>query len=228
MDAKEVTEAVESAQKVARQVDAMARQAHQVMAGPVAQMQQFVNGPVARWQKSLDEAASRNQASIERYRQVTADLDRHQHAEISRWVESFVASRQPPEPWAAHSSISAFITWITRRRRPDGLALERRRAHEHPAYFRDSRATGRLWFEGWRRALFLALADGHSLERIRAETRGVSPPRRRGGVLRARRRDPARRPFRERLRHSIFTHGPTVSPSPSGPVNGGELLVPIG
>lgn len=228
MDPAEAAQIIESAQKVARQVDAMARQAQRAMEGPIGQLNQWVDGSMARWQKSINIAARQNQASIEQFRQTTAALDRHQYARVNRLVESWMAPPEPPRRWALYSQVSAFVEWVNRRRRPDRFALELRRAHEHPSVSRKGRATGRLWFEEWRRTLLFALADGHSLERIRAETSGVSPPRRLRIAVRPPRRGAARRLFQERLRHSIFTHGPTTGASPNGPINGDELLVSIG
>jgi hypothetical protein len=206
MDFAEVVRLTESAQRVLRQVDSVGRQ----------------------WQASAAQTVHRHEASLERFRTATAGLDRHQYAEANHLLDSWAATQEQAQPWALWSPIFDIVEWIRNRRRPDQFALELRRAHEHPAAFRKSWAAGRFWFEDWREALFAALSAGIGLDQLRSEARGISPPSRRGVVVRAPRQDAPRRPLAERLRHSIFTHGPTPGASPIYPVIGDGLKAPIG
>lgn len=217
--------AVNSAQRVARQINAVTERIDRATRSPLARFDQFLNGPLVRCQETSDRVLRLNQTSLQRFQQTTEALDRHQSTRVTRILEGWQAP--PIQPRASRTPLERFVAWINRRRRLDSFELYLRRAHEHPAVAR--RGGGRrLWFEEWRRAALLAIANGFSLRELYAAARGASAPRRRRHSSPRPLQQTTIRPFEERLRHSIFTHGPTPGLLPSRRVHGDGPLVPTG
>ena len=226
MDATEVMKAVNSIQGVVQQVNSITERIDRATRSPLARFDRYINGPLVRYQETSNRLL-RPQDPFERFQQTTAGLDRHQFTRVTRILEGWQGPVPAPQTEGPRPLLERFIAWVNRRRRPNPFELYLCRAHEHPAVAR--RGSGRrLWFEEWRRAVLLAVADGFSVRDLRAAAQGVSPPRRRRGDSLRPRQQTAGRCFEERLRHTIFTHGPTPRPLPSRLVHGDGSLVPTG
>ncbi|MFL5898942.1 MAG: hypothetical protein ACJ76D_10875 [Solirubrobacterales bacterium] len=218
--------AVNSVQRAAGQVNSVMERVDRLTKGPLARIVQVVDGPLARWEENSG-LLLQQESSLRRFQRITKDLDRHQYTRVTRILEGWSGPAPAPQPSGDLSPLEWFIAWVNRRRRPSAFELYLRRAHEHPAVARRDGGR-RLWFEEWRRAVLLAMADGVGLEDLRAAAHAISPPHRRRGGSPPPRQQTAGRCFQERLRHAIFTHGPTRGPRPSRPVEGDGPLVPIG
>jgi hypothetical protein len=226
MDPTEVMKAVNSAQRVAQQVNSMMERVDRLTGGPWVRIEQIVARPLARWEEASGRLLQQ-ETSVKRLQRITGDLDRHQYTRVTRILEGWSGPIPAPEPSGNLSALKWFVTWVNRRRRPSAFELYLRRAHEHPAVVRRDGGR-RLWFEEWRGAVLLAMMEGVGLDDLRAAAHGISPPRRRRGGSPRPRQQTAGRCFQERLRHAIFTHGPTRGPRLNRPVEGDGPLVLIG
>jgi hypothetical protein len=224
MDPAQAMKAFNSVQQAAQQVNSVVERIDQVARGPLDHIEQIVVRPVARWEKTSNRLLQQ-EASIKRFQRIMGDLDRHQHARVSQILEGWSGPVPVPRPSGDRSAIERFIAWVNRRRRPRAFELYLRRAHEQPAVARRDGGR-RLWFEEWRRVVLLAIGDGVGLDDLRAAAHDISPPRRRrSGLPRRPQQQDGGHCFQERLRHAIFTHGPTWGLRPSRPVKGGPLVL---
>jgi hypothetical protein len=227
MDVREIAKAVEVVQRIAKQVDTVTARLDRATHSHFAHVEQGINGPPARYQETVNRAFRNSQTSFERFQQATAALDRHQLNRVSRVLDGWQSQRPIQRTQTTRSPLGLFVAQFKRRCQLDPFELYLRRAHEHPAVARRRGGT-RLWFAEWRRAALLAVADGASFLRLRAASRGASPPRRRRASPRPRRGAAIRHRFEQRLRHTIYTHGPTSEPLPNCPIHGGGPPAPIG
>ncbi len=224
----ELMKAFQTVQQVARQLNSVNEQIERAAQSPLARLNDYIAGPLSRYEETVDRVLRQQQTSFDSFQRATASLDRHQFNRVNQVLDGWQSPIAPNPALVGTSPLKRFVAWVNRRRRPDSFQLYLRRAHEHPAIAR-GRGGRRLWFEVWRRAALLALADGISFNRLRTAASGLPPPRPRLALPRPRRQSTIRHRFQMRLHHTIVPHGPTPGSLPSHVLfKGGGLLAPIG